>query len=262
VPYFWGTTGIAYNTDYLDRPTVEGLGWELFWQPDVLGYDLRGKMNMLNEMRDVLLIGFKQAGWNGQAAEGRTPSGELPPDGTQWTSNETDPARVKAAKDLLLQARPNLFDFNSTNVIPSLQTRAALANHSWSGDAMLAATPDARNPWPIDYVIPKQGTRWWIDAMAIHSKAKNIWVAHEFLNFIHDPEVMKNLAYWNRYSSTNLTARSLMTPLGDSEWDIANDPRLYPDAATWKRLDLSVDVGAAVLETLYNPAWNELKFGG
>ena len=127
---------------------------------------------------------------------------------------------------------------------------------------MLAATPDARNPWPIDYVIPKQGTRWWIDAMAIHSKAKNIWVAHEFLNFIHDPEVMKNLAYWNRYSSTNLTARSLMTPLGDSEWDIANDPRLYPDAATWKRLDLSVDVGAAVLETLYNPAWNELKFGG
>ena len=191
-----------------------------------------------------------------------TPSGSLPPHGVQWTSNETDLAKFESVRTYLFEARPNIFDFNSTNVIPTLQTGAAWVNQAWSGDVILAAAPDANTPFQVDYLIPKQGASWWVDAMSIHSEATNLWVAHEFLNYIHEPEVMKRLTEWNRYSCTNQTAYDLLQPMGASgQWDMRTDPRLYPDDETFKRLDLIQDVGLDVLQQIYNPLWDELKFG-
>ncbi len=259
IPYFWGTTGIGFRTDVLNRTDIEALGWDLFTQSSVAGVALDGKMNMLDEMRDVLLVGFKMAGWADQISKGGTANGNVPPNGVQWTSNETDPSRITLGKNWLLTAKPHLFSYNSTSVLPSLQNKVAYANHAWNGDAVLANAPDTTTPAPVDYVVPQQGSRWWVDAMSIHSKCRNLWVAHQFMNFIHDPTVMRNLAVWNKYACTNLDARALI-PITNG-WDLANDPRLYPDATEFQRLDLAVDVGIDVVKNLYTPAWNELKFG-
>ncbi len=202
----------------------------------------------------------QQSVWEVYVAGGRTPTGLMPPTGQQWTSNDTDDAKIQAARTYLFQAKPNLFSFTSTNVIPSLQSGVAWANQGWSGDIVNAMAPDSAQ-FPIDYVVPKQGGTWWVDCMAIHSKAQNLWLAHQFMNYIHQPDVMVRLTEWNKYSCANLAALALLGPQGSTGWDITTDPRLYPDAATWARLDLTRDVGLDVAQRVYNPLWEDLKFG-
>src|SRR3989475_7319540 len=118
VPYFWGTTGIAWRKDQIPKDEVESIGLDFFtmasYSPQAAGYPatvtLDGKMRMLEDLRDVFTFGFKKAGWTAQQAQGLIPSpfvgsytdttGKVWP-GTQWTSNETAPERVNAMGDWL-----------------------------------------------------------------------------------------------------------------------------------------------------------------
>lgn len=234
------------------------LGWDVFLQGSYGDTTLYGRMTMLDSMREVLAAGFKKAGWEWQVEEGASPTGDVPPHGNQWSSNETEAWKVQEAKTWLRAMKTHLSAYNTTNVIASLQTGVGYAAQAWSGDAVLANNPDGVTSFPVGYIVPKQGANWWIDAMALHSKARNLWVAHQFMNYIHDPVVMRNLAIWNKYSCANVEARALI-PVSENGYDLAHDPRLYPDETTRRRLDLIRDVPMEVMEDLYAPAWSQLK---
>src|SRR2546422_295047 len=184
--------------------------------------------------------------------------------GTQWTSNETASERVNAMGDWLFQCKPHLFDFNSTGDTPSLIAGVAVLNQAWSGDIAYAQRPDQSNPQPADYIIPYQGSRWWQDTCVIPSKCRNLWLAHEFINFIHNvssdwPE-NQLLTKWNLYPTPNKACFDLLTPFANG-YDMRADPRLYPNLLApddWNRCDLPRDVGADVLVKEYNPLWFNL----
>jgi len=281
VPYFWGTTGIAWRKDQIPKDEVESIGLDFFtmasYSPQAAGYPttvtLDGKMRMLEDQRDVFTFGAKKAGWTAQQADGLTPSPYVTPytdttgkawPGNQWTSNETAPERVNAMGDWLFQVKPHLFDFNSTGDTPSLIAGVAVLNQAWSGDIAYAQRPDQSNPQPADYIIPYQGSRWWQDTCVIPSKCRNLWLAHEFINFIHNvssdwPE-NQLLTKWNLYPTPNKACFDLLTPFANG-YDMRADPRLYPNLLApddWNRCDLPRDVGADVLVKEYNPLWFNL----
>lgn len=269
VPYFWGTTGVGFRTDRIPKEEVEARGFDFLWMdsytPQKAGYrtiDLKKKMRMLDDERDVLGWGFKKGGWETQKAQGLTPTGLFPPDGPQWTTNETDPARVDEARKWLLAARPNLFDFNSTDSTSSLAGGSATLNQVWSGDTMYAKRPDQNNPLPVDYVIPNQGSTWWLDCAAIHSKSRNVWLAHRFLNFIHQLDNNISLTMYNLYSTPNKACFDALKPFpNETHYDMREDPVLYPNIwakEDFRRCDISGDVGLRALLNLYNPVWFEL----
>lgn len=267
VPYFWGTTGVGFRTDKIPKEEVEALGFDFLWmdsyQPRKSGYprvELRKNMRMLDDERDVLGWGFKKAGWELQRSQGLTPTGRFPPDGPQWTTNETDPGRVKEAGKWLFACKPNLFDFNSTEDSSSLAGGSAWLNQAWSGDIMYAKRPDQNNSLPADYVIPHQGSTWWIDCAAIHSKSRNLWLAHEFINFIHDVKQNLVLTKWNLYSTPNQACYEALKPYNNG-WDMRSEPVLYPNIYAredFKLCDISGDVGLNALLNLYNPLWFDL----
>lgn len=280
VPYFFGTTGIAWRKDKIPKDEVEALGLDFFtmssYTPQALGYStvtLDGKMRMLEDQRDVLTFGFKKAGWTWQEAGGLSPSpyveayqdtlGHAWP-GTQWTSNETDGARVSAARDWLFQCKPHLFDFNSTGDTPSLIAGIAVLNQAWSGDIAYAQRPDQSNPQPADFIIPYQGSRWWQDTCVIHSRSRNLWLAHQFVNFIHNVTTPwtenQLLTKWNLYPTPNKACFDLLQPFANG-YDMRADPRLYPNLLApddWNRCDIPRDVGVDVLVNAYNPLWFDL----
>lgn len=267
LPYFWGTTGVAYRSDIFTREDIEKLGWEVFLQTSYYSpikneeKTLVKNMTLLEDERDVLMVGFKKAGWEWQKSQGLQPTGDLPPYGIQWTSNETEKWKVDAAGEWLFKMKPNLFDFTSTAVIPNLQNSVVYTCQAWNGDVVLAQAPDATKPWPVDYILPKEGAAWWIDAMSIPSTARNLWLAHQFMNYIHEPEVMKRLTEWNKYATTNLKAKSMLVPASNG-YDMREDLRLYPDEITWRRFDLTLDVGLEVVNGIYKELWDQLAFGG
>ena len=72
-----------------------------------------------------------------------------------------------------------------------MKSRLLMANEEaaiglvWSGDA-------ADIMWEnedLDYVVPEEGSNLWFDNMVIPKTAKNIEGAHQFINFMLDPEV-------------------------------------------------------------------------
>jgi len=267
VPYFWGTTGIGFRTDKLPVEEIKELGWDVFWmdsyQPRAPGYErveLRKKMRMLDDQRDVIGTGLKKAGWEWQKAQGWIPTGRFPPDGPQWTTNDTEPEHVKPAGDLLFAAKPNLFDFNSTDQSTSLIGGSAVLNMAWSGDMMYAIQPNANVSYPVEYIIPRQGSSWWVDCAAIHSKSRNLWLAHQFLNFIHDPKQNMALTKWNLYSTPNQLTFDALPPFPNG-YNMKDDARLYPNIYApedFRICDFAQDIGLDALLNLYNPLWFDL----
>ncbi len=288
IPYFWGTTGIAWRVDQIPKDQVEAVGLDFFamdsYSPNAAGYPttvtLDGKMRMLEDLRDVFTFGFKKAGQLWQASQ--VPAMPFSPfvmpytdtagkswAGTQWTSNETDPARVNAMSAWLFQCKPHLFDFNSTGDTPSLIAGTAVLNQAWSGDIAYAQRPDQSNPQPADYIVPYQGSRWWQDTCVIPSQCRNLWLAHRFINFIHSVDMTTGntvwqenqlLTKWNLYPTPNKACFDLLTPFPNG-YDMRADARLYPNLLApddWYRCDLPRDVGADVLVKQYNPLWFNL----
>lgn len=272
VPYFWGTSGLGFRTDVLPRAEVKAHGYDLMWmpsyRPQAAGFpevELVKKMRMLEDMRDVIGAGLKKAGWEAQIAKQLTPTGLFPPDGPQWTTNETDPARIAAAGHWLSKNKPLLFGYNSTDQATSLITGSAVLNQAWSGDMMYAIRPDQPTTQPVDYVIPPQGSTWWVDCAAIHNKCRNLWLAHEFINFIHNLGQNITLTQWNLYSTPNRPCYEyLLANPYPNGWNMSEDPRLYPNVYApddFRICDLSKDVGLSTLLDLYNPLWFDLATG-
>ncbi len=284
LPYFFGTTGIAFRVDKIPKADVEAVGLDFFTMPSYTPSNgwptvtLQNNMRMLDDERDVFTFGFKKAGQLWQKAQG-TPFSPYTQDytdtagiawkGTQWTSNETDPTRVNAMGNWLLQVKPNLFEFNSTGDVPSLIAGLAVLNQAWSGDITFAQRPDQSNPQPADFVVPYQGSRWWEDMCTIHSQSRNLWLAHQFINFIHNvaspwPE-NQLLTRWNLYPTPNKACFDwLASNPFPNGYNMTMDPRLYPNLLAhddWARCDIPRDVGTSVLLNEYNPIWFELTSG-
>lgn len=269
MPYFWGTTGVGFRKDKISKEQAQALGYDIFTHDNLTvidggSLDLVKKMRMLDEMNDVFTAGFKMAGWDWQRKQGMTPTGLFPPAGPQWTSSEGAPERVMACGDWLMSVRPRLFDYNSVDVIPSLINGTSYVNQAWNGDMVYAIRPDQNTPLPVDYVLPYQGSTIWFDSVCIHNQSRNLWLAHQFINFIHDKDQNVRLTKWNMYATPNqacyeaLQERSNWYQNGYKMW---LDPMLYPNVVAPESLrvcDISRYANLDTILNLYNPLWFDL----
>ena len=76
---------------------------------------------------------------------------------------------------------------------------------TWSGQA-------ADMMWEneeLDYVVPEEGSNLWFDNMVIPKTAKNVEGAHQFINFMLDPEIAAQNTDYVGYSTPNKAAIEL-----------------------------------------------------
>ncbi len=271
VPYQWGTTGIAYRTSVIDPADLQAMGWEVFEKASYTNwsagktYDLRRKMMLLDDAREGIGAGLKATGWTRQLAAGLNPtaiphaSGEY-----QWSNNETADEYFRASSDWIRSIRGNLWGFNTPQQGPWIVSGTMFVDQAWSGDIMYAIRPNSNQFLPIDYVVPKQGSTWWIDNGVIPRSSEKVWLAHAFLNYLQDPRVQALTSAWNLYATPNAWAFAITQndpaytfsgryPDGSPYlWNPAADPRIYADIATGyagdpilERCEMMHDLGAA-----------------
>lgn len=219
IPYFWGTVGIIYHPDRVEKAPES---WNDLWDES-----LKNSILLLDSAREVIGMGLNSLG---------------------YSLNETDEARLQEAKRKLELLTPNVKAIVGDEIKLLMAGEEAAVGLVWSGDA-------AEIIWEneaLEYVIPEEGSNIWFDNMVIPRTARNVEGAHQFINFMLDPEVAAQNAEYIGYSTPNMTALELLPE------DISGDERFYPDPEVTEHLEVYENLGKHMLAH-YNELFLEFK---
>lgn len=218
VAYTWGTVGIIYNTTMVDYVPDS---WSVLWDED-----LSGQILMFSNSRDALGIALKYLG---------------------YSQNTTDPAQITEATDLLIEQKPLVQAYVMDQIFDKLEGGEAAVGPYYAGDAitMIEENPD------LAFVVPKEGTNLFVDAMCIPKGAQNKENAEAFINFMCDPENMAQNIEYIAYSSPSSAARELLSD------DLKDSEICYPDQALLANTDTFINLPQDILD-LYDSEWVRL----
>ena len=230
VPYLWGTLGIIYNETLVDGE-IDSWG-ALYDQANA------GGVLLINNSRDALAEALLYLG---------------------YSINTTDEAQIREAYGVVADAAARGV-FQGKVMDEVFQTmeggNAAIASY-YAGDylSMLDNNEDLR------YVIPKEGSNWFVDAMCVLKDARHIAEAEAWINYIASTEC--NLANMDfvGYASPNAEALEQYPAYYEELYGEELDPELFeimaasPDVLD--RCEMYVNLPPETLN-LYNNLWIRL----
>ena len=178
VPYTWGTLGIIYNRNMVDG---EITSWSAL-------YDDRyaGNVLLINNSRDAMGAALMYLG---------------------YSVNTTDPDEIRAAFQVIEDAnRRGVFQGRVMDeVFQKMEGgNAAIATY-YAGD-YLSMVDNQADGVDLAFVIPEEGSNWFVDAMCVLKDAPHKTEAEMWINFIASTEAnLANMDYiW--YASPNREA--------------------------------------------------------
>jgi spermidine/putrescine transport system substrate-binding protein len=218
VPYMITNTGIAYLEGRIENVVPS---WRMFGRTD-----LRGRMTMFNDMRETIGAALKCLG---------------------HSINTTSEAELAEAEKLLLEWKKNLAKFENEQYKIGLASGEFLLVHAWNGDVFQVQkeNPDVR------FFIPEEGTIISCDDLVIPADAREVALAHAFINFLHDPAVAAENTEFICYLCPNKDSYPLLRA------EIRDNPGIFLKPALRARSEMIADIGAA--NALYVKVWDRLK---
>ena len=230
VPYAWGTVGIIYNETMVEEPITS---WSALFDDQYAGNVL-----MFRNSRDAMATALSYLG---------------------YSLNTTGEAELREAFQLLKDAKNRgvYQSFVMDEIFQKLEGGNAAIGAYYAGDylTMLDNNEDLR------FVIPEEGSNWFMDAMCVLKNAAHYDEAMAWINFIASTEAnLANMDYlW--YASPNQEALEQYPAyyeelygeeLGQEVYDII--------AAPQEVLDRCEAYLVLPMETrkLYNDLWTEL----
>jgi len=237
IVYLWGTTGIGYNPDMVEKAlgtrTIDS--WAAVFDPAVAAKLAGCGITMLDFGGDVLSAAKLYLGL------------EL---------NSEDPADLSAAEEVLMGVRRYIRYFDSSRYVSDLATGEICVAVGWVNGVHQARMRGAQATTPVEvvYAIPKEGAAMYFDLMAIPTDTSNADKAHAFLNYLMEPKVIA--AVTNVVGQPNGNAAALRFV----DEAIRNDPNLYPTADVMQRLRAYAPYSDDYIRRI-NRAWTEIRSG-
>jgi len=178
VPYMWGSTSLAINTALLPKGTVEKSSD--LWKPE-----LKGKLVLPNDQREVIGIGLKVLG---------------------YSINETNPEHLRQAYEKLQSLMPQVRVFDSDSPKQALLSGEVAAGLVYNGEAYIANGENEA----IQYIYPPEGFSLWLDSFCIPKGAEHVEEAYKFIDYVLKPKVSATISESMGYSSPNSKAVGLL----------------------------------------------------
>jgi len=184
VPYYYGAAGIIVNTARV--PDFEK-SWSILSRQD-----LRNRMTMLDDMREVMGGALAFLG---------------------YSVNTADPSQISAARDLINNSwKPNITKFDAESFGKGYANGDFWVVHGFAEVVYEEIADNPRLLADTFFFIPKEGAPAYIDNMCILKGAKNIDLAHKFIDFIHRPEIYAEFVDTFSFPATaNVPARQYKT---------------------------------------------------
>jgi len=230
VPYTWGTLGIIYNTAMVDGPVTS---WSALYDDANAGQVL-----LINNSRDALGAALCCLG---------------------YSVNTTDEAEIRAAYELIRDANSRgVFQGKVMDeVFQKMEGgNAAIATY-YAGDYLTMA----ENNEDLAFVIPEEGSNWFVDAMCVLKDAPHKAEAEQWINFIASTEAnLANMDFiW--YASPNREALEQYPAYYEELYGEELDPETYAimaaPAEVLERCEVYENLPPET-QKLYSQLWVEL----
>ncbi|MDY0884641.1 polyamine ABC transporter substrate-binding protein [Dongia soli] len=236
VPYFWGTTGIAYNVKKIKErmPDAPIDSWAMLFDPAVASKFADCGIGLL-DTPTVLPLTLAYMGKN--------------PD----TKSEADYDEVG---QVMAKVRPYFRKIDNAGYKDALATGELCLVMAWNGDVASAVNTakEAKTGVEIAYTLPKEGTYYWIDALAVPKDAPHPEAAMKYINFLMNAQIAADGINTVTYASGVGAAKALADPA------ITNDPIIYPTAEDEKKL-FGGEIEDLKLERLRTRIWTKFVAG-
>jgi spermidine/putrescine transport system substrate-binding protein len=218
VPYMVVNTVIAYLKS---RVSDFQPSWSMFDRQD-----LRGRMTMLNDMRETIGAGLKFLG---------------------FSINTTDAGELARAKEVVERWKKNIAKFENEQYKTGVASGEFLVVHGYSGDILQV---QKENP-DVAFAVPREGTVISVDDLVIPDGAPQPGLAYAFINFLHDPAVAAENTIFLKYICPNKDAYPLLPE------DLRKNPGVFMAPEVRARSEIIHDLGEAT--PLYTKIWDEIK---
>jgi spermidine/putrescine transport system substrate-binding protein len=218
VPYMLTNTGIAYLKDKVKNvePT-----WAIFDRAD-----LKGRMTMLNDMRETIGAALKYLG---------------------YSLNTVDDRQLEQARDVVIGWKHNLAKFENEQYKSGIASGEFLLVHGYSGDLLSAQT---ENP-QVTFVAPKEGLSISCDDLVILKGAAATDLAYKFINFLHEPDVAVANSQVVMYLCPNTGAYAKLPA------SFMDNPAVKLDPAVQAKCEVIRDLGSD--NAKYAKIWDQIK---
>jgi spermidine/putrescine transport system substrate-binding protein len=223
LPKDWGTTGITKRNKFVTEPVKT---WKEFFE---VAPKYSGKIVVVDSMGDVFVAPLKALG---------------------YSLNSVDPKELNEARKLLLDLAPHVLALNSDTYEVPIKNEEAVLGLTWTGGVVELRDEEATKD--VEYIVPEDGTLYWMDTWVIFKDGPHPNAAHAFLNFIHDPQIQAQETITNRYATPNDEAKKYVPK------EILDDPAVF---VPQKIFDSGLLEGAKNTSTdpLRNQIWEEFR---
>lgn len=220
VPYMWGTVGIVYNKTMVNEPVDS---WDILWDDQYAN-----KIFMYDSERDSIMVALKKLG---------------------YSMNTRDEKELEEAKQALIEQSPLVLGYVGDEGKNKMINNEAALMVAWAGDAMVMME---NNP-DLEFVIPTEGSNYFVDGICITKNARNVEAAYEYINFLCRPEIAAKNALYIGYSTPISAARALL-PEAIRESEVA-----YPDETITSGELMEMFNDPSDVAPLYSEIWTQVK---
>ena len=232
VPYLYCTVGLIYDANRVDLPE-DTTDPEIIWGV-LFDERYKRKIGMYDSMRETIGVALNYLG---------------------YSVNSLDPQELSKARQLLLDQKSRLSPIFGVDAIKNMIFYGDLvAAVGWSGDYKVLCDrikEQNRSAYmDLRFVLP-EGSNWSVDMMCIPTNARNVEGAHDFINFMYDPNIALISCESVGYSTPNIAAKEML------DKKFSADPRFYPTVDTLSRLEIYYT--SEDYESKYNELWNQIR---
>lgn len=218
VPYTVGMVGLIYNSAIVDGTPDS---WSALWDKQY-----KGQILMFNNPRDAFGIAQNLLGMD---------------------YNTESVMSWKLAAELLKEQKQISPVYVNDEIFLKMESGEAALGAYYAGDFL---TMKDNNP-DLEFVYPKEGTNYFVDAICVLKGAKNKLAAELYINFLLEPDVALANAEYICYASPHSGVYT------NPEYSFYGNEILYPEDGKFKTqsyLNLSPDT----LE-LMSSLWDDVK---
>lgn len=223
VPYAWGLVGIFYNKNIVKTDPAQ-IGWDILWDEQY-----KNQILMFDNSRDAFGISLIRLG---------------------KSVNSTNPDDWRLAAEELSRQKPLVQAYVMDQIFDKMANSEAAVAPYYSGDAVTLMKDHPE----IGFVIPKEGTTKFVDAMCVPLSSQHPSEAEAYINFMCSTEIAKANIEKIGYSTPQTEVKKLLAP------EISENEIFYPSEETLAKTQVFSSLPDD-LSVLLDNLWIKVKTG-